>query len=99
MKYIVDTADAYAISSGHASLEKTRVVVPYFINGKSQRNIGNLDWICRAVLWRLLQEDARLFDYVLPHFEELKRARHTLEWKTSLLKDILVQIVTRQRHC
>lgn len=97
MKYIVNTSSMNA--KKHLGTEKRLVVVSYFIDGKSQHPIApTLEGIARAFLWRLLREDASFFDFVLPHLQEMKRSRPTLEWKPSVLQEILVKILS-QRHC
>ncbi|KAF5982742.1 gpi inositol-deacylase pgap1-like [Fusarium bulbicola] len=46
---------------------------------------------------RILRKEHRYFDSVLHHFQDMKQSRSTLDWKPSVLYDILLQVLA-QNH-
>ncbi|KAI8634401.1 hypothetical protein F5Y19DRAFT_210212 [Xylariaceae sp. FL1651] len=72
------------------------VVLAYYIDSKNPNLLAStLEGIIRALLWKILHQDTRFFEFILPHFEEMKRSRPNFEWKPSVLQKILSDILSR----
>lgn len=98
MKYIARTSIMNA--KKHFGIKNIPVVVSYFIDGEFPHPIApTLEGIARAFLWRLLCKDARFFDFILPYFREMKRSQSNLEWKPSVLQEILARILSAKHLC
>ncbi|KAI3323872.1 hypothetical protein HD806DRAFT_522416 [Xylariaceae sp. AK1471] len=71
------------------------VILAYYIDSKNPDPLaGSLEGIVRALLWQLLRQDSRYFEFVLPHFEDMKRSRPTFEWKSSVLQSMLSEVLS-----
>lgn len=88
MKYIEQTA--LLRHRGQSNSRLRPIIISHFIDGKSQHPFEqSLEGVARTFLWKLLRQDQRFFNFVLPRFLEMKRHRPTLEWMPSVLRDLL----------
>ncbi|KAF5606220.1 ankyrin repeat-containing protein [Fusarium subglutinans] len=95
LKYITNTPPEEIRKKG---LRKNPIVASYFLGRQAQNPTGStLEGIARALLWQILRKEHRYFDSVLHHFQDMKQSRSTLDWKPSVLYDILLQVLA-QNH-
>ncbi|KAG4264789.1 hypothetical protein FPRO03_00073 [Fusarium proliferatum] len=79
-------------------LRKNPIVASYFLGGQTQHALGStLEGIAQALLWQILRKDHRYFDSILPYFQDMKQCRSNLDWKPSVLYEILLQVLA-QKH-
>ncbi|KLP00031.1 uncharacterized protein Y057_8585 [Fusarium fujikuroi] len=95
LKYITNTTPDEIRKKG---LRKNPIVASYFLGGQTQHALGStLEGIARALLWQILRKDHRYFDSILPYFQDMKQCRSNLDWKPSVLYEILLQVLA-QKH-
>lgn len=100
MKYIERTAPSLQQQLRNLSSTKPPRIVSHFIDGKCLHPFAqSLEGIARTFLWKLLRQDQRFFQFVLPKYLELKRDRPAMEWKPSILRDLLAEILCHQKFC
>ncbi|KAH0429465.1 hypothetical protein CcaCcLH18_08385 [Colletotrichum camelliae] len=76
------------------------VIVSYYIDRSREHKQPMAITLCgiaRAFIWKILRQDSRLFNLVIPQFRELQKGRPNFEWKLEVLQDILTNIVSK-RH-
>jgi ankyrin repeat protein len=92
IKYITQSPALRARLRGARPL-KGLIIAQHFFDHKSPGLAQSFEGLLRSLLWQILQQEEKLFKYVLPTFGRLRSKQSKLSWTRADLFEVLEKIL------